>query len=70
VSLEIALSNAAESLEEAVEDWKRRSFEPLLEYTELSARISAGLETIDEELDEAVAAIVEKLQGYARSLAS
>jgi hypothetical protein len=49
-----------------VEDWKRRSYEPLLEYTGpgLTARISAGLEDLTEDLDPVIAAIVEKLLGY------
>jgi hypothetical protein len=70
LSPELLLDNAAESLEEMVEDWKRRSLEPLMENTGLSARIAAGLETIDEDLDGFVAGIVERLREYSRSLAS
>jgi hypothetical protein len=66
VSLEIALNNTAEALEEAVEDWKRRSYEPLLEHPEMSAQILEVLEGIGEELD----GIVELLRDCSRSLDS
>jgi hypothetical protein len=84
VSLEIALSNAAESLKKIVsdlkqgaDDWKRGSLAPLMESAGGNARIAAGLELVGEDLDALVEmverdrdALVERLLGFAREVAS
>jgi hypothetical protein len=62
VSVETAVGNAAESFEEMMEEWRRRSWEPLMGRAGLSARVSVGLEGLDEELDRFVNDFVERLR--------